>query len=83
MKKYKTPRPLLTMLSLSILVGCAGQQPSADMSASAQEQINALEARNVALDKPASELARQESDCGQRIKAVTSCLILPSRTLSL
>jgi hypothetical protein len=62
MKKYKTTRPLLTMLSLSILVGCAGQQPSADMSASAQEQINSLEARNVALDKRASELARQESD---------------------
>lgn len=62
MKNYKTTRPLLTMVSLSILVGCAGQQAPADVNASAQEQMNALDARNVALDKRASELARQESD---------------------
>ena len=37
MKNYKIMRPLLTMVSLSKLVGFAGQQAPADVNASAQE----------------------------------------------
>jgi len=62
MNIYQVTRPVLTLAGLSFLVGCAGQQPSAEMGASVQEQMQSLEEKSDALAKREGDLVRKESD---------------------
>jgi len=79
MNIYQITRPVLTLAGLSLLVGCAGQQPSAEMGASVQEQMQALEAKSDALTKREGELTRKESDLAamQRMGIAKSDLLPP------